>query len=89
MINYLALEELQQLINSVLPAYKIRGENITNVQVLRDRILLGCMALQGYRSIEMYRANLEGISHDESGTSRNETSLAFPLVSPTVSIISS
>ncbi len=61
-INYLTQEELQQLIDSVLPTYKIRGENTTKVQVLRDRILLGCMALQGCRSIEMYRANLGDIS---------------------------
>ncbi len=61
-INYLSLEELQQLIDSVLPVYKIRGENTTKIQVLRDRILLGCMALQGCRSIEMYRANLGDIS---------------------------
>ncbi|NJL51152.1 MAG: tyrosine-type recombinase/integrase [Hydrococcus sp. SU_1_0] len=61
-INYLSLEELQQLIDSILPIYKIRGERITKVQVLRDRILLGCMALQGCRSIEMYRANLGDIS---------------------------
>jgi site-specific recombinase XerD len=61
-INYLSLEELQQLIDSILPTYKIRGENTTKVQVLRDRILLGCMALQGCRCIEMYRANLGDIS---------------------------
>lgn len=61
-INYLSLEELQQLIDSILPTYKIRGENIVAVQVLRDRILLGCMAFQGCRSIEMYRANLGDIS---------------------------
>lgn len=61
-INYLSLEELQQLIDSVLPVYKIRGKNNTKVQVLRDRVLLGCMALQGCRSIEMYRANLGDIS---------------------------
>jgi integrase/recombinase XerD len=61
-INYLTLEELQQLIDSILPTYKIRGENTTKVQVLRDRILLGCMALQGCRSIEMYRANLGDFS---------------------------
>ena len=61
-INYLSLSELQQLIDSVLPVYKIRGENIIKVQVLRDRILLGCMALQGCRSIEMYRADLGDIS---------------------------
>jgi site-specific recombinase XerD len=61
-INYLSLEELQQLIDSILPTYKIRGENATKVQVLRDRILLGCMALQGCRSIEMYRANLGNLS---------------------------
>jgi integrase/recombinase XerD len=57
----LSLQELQQLIDSILPSYKIRGENILKVQVLRDRILLGCMALQGCRSIEMYRANLGDI----------------------------
>jgi site-specific recombinase XerD len=61
-INYLSLEELQQLIDSILPTLKIRGENTVTVQVLRDRILLGCMALQGCRSIEMYRANLGDIS---------------------------
>jgi site-specific recombinase XerD len=61
-INYLSLEELQQLIDSILPVYKIRGENILKVQVLRDRILLGCMALQGCRSIEMYRANFGDFS---------------------------
>jgi integrase/recombinase XerD len=61
-INYLSLEELQQLIDSILPTYKIRGEKTTQVQVLRDRILLGCMALQGCRSIEMYRANLGDFS---------------------------
>ena len=61
-INYLSLEELQQLIDSVLPTYKIRGDKTAKVQVLRDRILLGCMALQGCRSIEMYRANLGDIS---------------------------
>lgn len=64
-INYLSLEELQQLIDSILPTYKIRGENTIKLQVLRDRILLGCMALQGCRSIEMYRANLGDFS--ESG----------------------
>jgi integrase/recombinase XerD len=61
-INYLSLEELQQLIDSILPTYKIRGEKTTQVQVLRDRILLGCMALQGCRSIEMYRANFGDFS---------------------------
>lgn len=61
-INYLSLEELQQLIDSVLPTYKIRGDKTAKVQVLRDRILLGCMALQGCRSIEMYRANLGDVS---------------------------
>ena len=61
-INYLSLSELQQLIDSVLPVYKIRGDKTAQVQVLRDRVLLGCMALQGCRSIEMYRANLENIS---------------------------
>ena len=65
-INYLSLEELQQLIDSVLPIYKIRGDKTAQVQVLRDRILLGCMALQGCRSIEMYRANLGDVSSSES-----------------------
>lgn len=37
-INYLSLEELQQLINSVLPVHKIRGDKTAKVQVLRDRL---------------------------------------------------
>ena len=61
-IKYLTHEELQQLFDSVAPAYKIRDENTLKVQVLRDRILLGCMALQGCRSIEMYRANLGDVN---------------------------
>lgn len=61
-INYLSLEELQWVFNSVAPSYKIRGDKTIKVQVLRDRVLLGCMALQGCRSIEMYRANLGDIS---------------------------
>ena len=61
-INYLSLEELQQVFNSVAPTLKIRGDKTAKVQVLRDRILLGCMALQGCRSIEMYRANLGDVS---------------------------
>lgn len=64
-INYLSLEELQQLIDSILPTLKIRGDKTANVQVLRDRILLGCMALQGCRSIEMYRANLQDFSQSK------------------------
>ncbi|WP_052056037.1 tyrosine-type recombinase/integrase [Myxosarcina sp. GI1] len=61
-INYLSLEELQRLIDNILPTYKIRGDKTKQVQVLRDRILLACMALQGCRSIEMFRANLGDIS---------------------------
>ena len=61
-INYLSLEELQQIFDSVAPTSKIRGDKTKQVQVLRDRILLGCMALQGCRSIEMYRANLGDFS---------------------------
>ncbi len=61
-INYLSLEELQQIFDSVAPTYKIRGDNTARVQVLRDRLLLGCMALQGCRSIEMYRADLGDIN---------------------------
>ena len=61
-INYLSLEELQQVFDSVAPTYKIRGDKTAKVQVLRDRILLGCMALQGCRSIEMYRADLGDVS---------------------------
>ena len=57
-IKYLTHEELQQIFDSVAPTYKIRGDKTRQVQVLRDRVLLGCMALQGCRSIEMYRANL-------------------------------
>lgn len=61
-IKYLTEEELQQIFDSVAPTYKIRGDKTVQVQVLRDRILLGCMALQGCRSVEMYRANLGDIS---------------------------
>ena len=61
-IKYLTEEELQQIFDSVAPTYKIRGDQTIQIQVLRDRILLGCMALQGCRSIEMYRANLGDIS---------------------------
>ena len=61
-INYLSLEELQQIFDSVAPTYKIRGDKTAKIQVLRDRILLACMALQGCRSIEMYRANLGDVS---------------------------
>ncbi len=61
-INYLSLEELQQIFDSVAPTLKIRGDQTIQIQVLRDRILLGCMALQGCRRIEMYRANLGDIS---------------------------
>ena len=61
-IKYLTEEELQQVFDTVAPALKIRGDKTQQVQVLRDRILLGCMALQGCRSVEMYRANLGDIS---------------------------
>jgi integrase/recombinase XerD len=61
-INYLTQEELQQIFDSVAPTYKIRGDKTAQVQVLRDRILLGCMALQGCRSVEMFRANLGDVS---------------------------
>ena len=61
-INYLTLEELQQIFDRIAPTLKIRGDKTAQVQVLRDRILLGCMALQGCRSVEMYRANLGDIS---------------------------
>ena len=61
-INYLSLEELQRIFDRIAPTLKIRGDRTRQVQVLRDRILLGCMALQGCRSIEMYRANLGDIS---------------------------
>ena len=61
-INYLTLEELQQIFDRIAPTLKIRGDKTKQVQVLRDRILLGCMALQGCRSVEIYRANLGDIS---------------------------
>ena len=61
-LNFLSQEELQQLMDNVLPMRKIGGEKSLKVQVLRDRLLLGCMALQGCRSIELYRANLGDIS---------------------------
>ncbi|MEL6441781.1 MAG: tyrosine-type recombinase/integrase [Cyanobacteria bacterium J06621_8] len=56
-IKYLTQEELQQIFDSVAPTYKIREAIAKQLQVLRDRILLACMALQGCRSVEMYRAN--------------------------------
>ena len=62
LLRLLRLVGLRQLIDSILPTLKIRGDKTANVQVLRDRILLGCMALQGCRSIEMYRANLGDLS---------------------------
>lgn len=61
-LNFLSLEELQQLIDSILPMRKIGSENSQKIQVIRDRLLLGCMALQGCRTIELYRANLGDIS---------------------------
>ena len=61
-IKYLTEEELQQVFDRVAPTFKIRGDKTKQVQVLRDRILLGCMALQGCRSVEMYRANWGDIS---------------------------
>ena len=61
-VKYLTQEELQQVFDGVAPTYKIRGDKTAQVQVLRDRVLLGCMALQGCRSVEMYRANLGDIS---------------------------
>ena len=64
-IKYLTIEELQQVFDSIAPTCKMRGDQTKQVQVLRDRILLGCMALQGCRSIEMYRANLGDISLSE------------------------
>ena len=56
-IKYLTEKELQQVFDTVAPALKIRGDKIAQIQVLRDRILLACMALQGCRSIELYRAD--------------------------------
>ena len=64
-LNFLSQEELQQLMDNVLPMRKIGGEKSLKVQVLRDRLLLGCMALQGCRSIELYRANLVDVSSKE------------------------
>lgn len=61
-VKYLTEEELQQIFDAVAPTLKIRGEKTREVQVLRDRILLACMALQGCRSVEMHRANLGDIS---------------------------
>ncbi len=56
-IKYLTQDELQQVFDRVAPTLKIRGDRAKQVQVLRDRVLLACMALQGCRSVEMYRAN--------------------------------
>ena len=61
-IRYLTKEELQQVFNRIAPTLKIHGEVSRQVQVLRDRVLLACMALQGCRSIEMHRANWQDIS---------------------------
>ena len=61
-IKYLTQEELQQIFDSVAPTYKIRGDKTKQVQVLRDRILLACLSLQGCRSVEMFRANWGDIS---------------------------
>ena len=61
-IKYLTEEELQQVFDRVAPTLKIRGDKIKQVQVLRDRVLLACMALQGCRSVEMYRANWGDVS---------------------------
>ena len=61
-IKYLNQEELQQIFVAIAPTHKIRGDRTREVQVLRDRILLGCMALQGCRSIEMHRANIKDFS---------------------------
>ena len=65
-IKYLTQEELQQIFDSVAPTYKIRGDKIKQVQVLRDRILLACLSLQGCRSVEMFRANWSDISQSGS-----------------------
>ena len=65
-IKYLTEEELQQVFDTVAPTLKIRGDRTKEVQVLRDRILLACMALQGCRSVEMYRANWGDISQSGS-----------------------
>ncbi len=56
-IKYLTQEELQQIFDRIAPTYKIRGEKTAKVQVLRDRVLLGCMALQGCRLYSLYFNN--------------------------------
>ena len=61
-IKYLTQSELQQIFDSVAPILKIRGDKTKQVQVLRDRILLACLSLQGCRSVEMFRANWSDIS---------------------------
>ena len=60
-LNFLSLDELQKLMNSIKP--RENRQDTAQLQFNRDKILLGCMALQGCRSIEMYRANLGDISH--------------------------
>ena len=64
-IKYLTQSELQQIFRAVAPTLKIRENKTKQLQVLRDRILLACMALQGCRSVEMYRANLGDIIQSE------------------------
>ncbi len=61
-INYLSEEELQLLIDSVEAVNKTPGKSVSLVQLLRDRLLLGLMGLQGCRCIELYRANLHDVN---------------------------
>lgn len=66
-IKYLSLEQLQLLINSVSGNEKdkkiSKSENLTKIQILRDKILLSCMALQGCRTIEMHQLNFGSIEY--------------------------
>lgn len=59
--NYLSEFQLQQLFNCIAPNVKNRGNKASQVQVLRDRLLLGCMALQGCRTVEMHRASFNDV----------------------------
>ena len=54
-INYLSLEELQQIFDSVAPTYKIRGDKTAKVQVLR-------VAKHAMRSIASRRRRRSGLT---------------------------
>ena len=56
-IKYLTTEQLQQVMDLIEPKGKTPGKETAGLQYLRDTILIGLMALQGCRTIELHRAN--------------------------------